>query len=419
MRARIPSDGELTPCQHADTERKRRVAAIVVGALGIFTVAVFLFFSFGTRHIDLDVYRIGARVFLDKGDLYGVIPPTRDGTDLPFTYPPLAAVLLSPLAVLPLALDGLLATLSTVVLLIAVLRLFLRTAGLARPAVNWVVLGILPFALLLDPVRVALVDGQIDVALMALVAWDTLGGGVRVGGRHVHGALVGLAAAVKLTPAVFVLYFLVRGERRAALVAAGSFAGFTALGFLAAPNDSTVYWTHTVFQTERIGAVWYAANQSLTAVLARTGLPQHERTALWLALSLVVLLLAWRAMRRAVAYGGDSVALVFNALAELLISPISWTHHWVWIVPGLTVFADWARRVRVSRAVVVAGFALFAVGPQWLLPHTGDRELRWALWEQLLGGAYVWFALSVLVMATWPYGSRESRVVAEPSHMIN
>lgn len=107
--------------------------------------------------------------------------------------------------------------------------------------------------LILDSVRHTLVDGQIDVALMALVIADTPGGGLRIGRHRAQDVLIGLAAAVKLTPVVFVLYFLGRGERRAA---ASAPAAFTALEFLLAPGDSAEYWGHAAFQTNRIGAFW-------------------------------------------------------------------------------------------------------------------------------------------------------------------
>ena len=352
------------------------------------------------EHIDLNVYRAGARAVLDGADLYGTLPAAAPGIDLPFTYPPIAALLLTPLAVLPSALDALIALSTTVLLLGYVQRTVLRTIG--RPSgamLNWSMLIAMPAALILDPVRIALADGQIDVLLMALVVADTLGSGIRIGGRQHRGVLVGLAAAVKLTPAVFVLYYLVRGDRRAAATSAASFAAFTGLGALMAPRDSSEYWLHAVFQTDRIGAIWYAANQSLEAVLARFGLTGHALSLCWLLGCVLVIALARITMRRAAAFGTPVGVLLLNALAELLISPISWTHHWVWIAPTVVALGASAQHgaPRHIRHLAVIAFAAFALGPQWLLPHGGNRELRWALWEQILGGTYVWFGLTVLV----------------------
>ena len=395
--------------RHRRELRAALVASLIaVAAYGFVSLAGGTARTIGLEHIDLDVYRSGARVLLDRGNLYGALPHPGPGVDLPFTYPPIAAMVLAPLAVLPMALDGLLSILLTVVLLTVVLRLVIRSLGAASGAtLNWGALVALPAVLILDPVRVALVDGQIDVGLMALVVWDTLGGGLRIGHRRPRGALVGLAAAIKLTPAVFVLYFLVRGDRRAAVTSAVSFAGFTLLGFLVAPTDSAEYWGHTVFQTQRIGAVWYAANQSLRAALTRFGLAGRELSVVWALGVLLVLVLAWIAMRRATESGSPAGALVINALAELLISPISWTHHWVWIVPVLVAFGAVGRRtgLRRVRATTNVAFVLFALGPQWFFPHADNRELHWALWEQLVGSAYVWFALAILILAALPHRS--------------
>lgn len=387
----------------ARTRHAGYAALVAAGA----AIAVYCFIALrgglgGTiqiEHIDLNVYRAGARVLLDGGDLYGPLPLAAPGLELPFTYPPIAAVLLAPLALLPVALDALISTAVTALLLAVVMRTVLGELGLrSRPGLNWAVLVAMPAALILDPVRVALLDGQIDVVLMALVTLDTIGPGVRVGPYRLRGVLVGLAAAMKLTPAVFVLFFLVRGDRRSATTAAASFATFSGIGMLAAPHDSIEYWGHTVFQTGRIGSVWYGANQSLEAMLARAGLAGHGLALSWLLACLVVLAMAWMTMRRAAAHANVVGTLLLNALAELLISPISWTHHWVWIVPMIVALGavDHETGMRGLRAFSRIAFVLFALGPQWLLPHGADRELRWALWEQLLGSSYVLFALALL-----------------------
>ncbi len=406
-------DHRRTACEElAGRDRRHRQTAHAAAAASLTAIFAYAFVSLhggltGTiriEHIDLDVYRLGARMALERRDLYGPLPAVGPGIDLQFTYPPIAAVLLAPLAVLPLALDGLVSIALTVTMLVLVLRTVLRAAGLAERAVlNRSVLIALPAVLILDPVRVTLADGQIDVALMGLVVWDTLGGGLRVGRSRPRGLLVGLAAAVKLTPLVFVLYFLARRERRAAATALAAFGAFTALGFMLAPGDSAHYWRHAVFETDRIGSAWYAANQSVRAVLTRFGLTGSALTLVWVLAAVAVVALAWTAMRRPGKFSAPG-ALIINALAELLISPISWTHLWVWIVPGLAVVHAAGERTgrRPLRILAGGAFALFALGPQWLLPHGENRELHWALWEQFLGSAYVWFALAMLITAALP-----------------
>jgi len=358
--------------------------------------------AFGPYRIDLDVYRIGSRVWLHGGDLYGALPATSAGVGLPFSYPPIAAVVLSPLSLLPMAAASTVLTLISIGLAAAVLRVFLRSAAGPR-ARSWeAVAWLLPVALFLEPVRSTLSFGQVNLVLMALVSADCLA----VAPRWPRGALVGVAAAIKLTPGAFVLYFLIRRDYRAALTAAASFAVSTAAGFLLAWGDSVRYWTSVVFQTGRPGSPDYAANQSIQGVLARAGVDLHSPAgiAAWLALSTIVVALAWRGMRRTAAgpagpRAADAWALSLNALAALLVSPISWSHHWVWGETAILALAltSWQERSRGGLALALWGLACFAAAPQWWFPSGGNRELHWAGWEQAVGSSYVAWALAVLV----------------------
>jgi alpha-1,2-mannosyltransferase len=358
--------------------------------------------------LDLDVYRIGGRVWLTGGHLYGSLPKTAQGIRLPFTYPPFAAIVLSPLSLIPLGAAGIIVTLATVALLAVTLRMYL-------PALGWPLAGVLPLALVLEPVRSTISYGQINVALMALVAADCLARAP----RWPRGSLTGLAAAVKLTPLPFVLFFLLRRDYRAAAAMSASFAACTGLGFALAPADSARYWTSVVFDTGRIGSPVYAGNQSILGMLTRAGLRPGTpaATSLWLALSIAVLTAAWLGMRRALAAADAALALSLNAFAALLVSPVSWSHHWVWAGPALLALAGAGRRRRLpgARSAAVCGLVLFALSPQWLLPHGGNRELHWVFWQQAVGGCYVLFAVATLLMAchmrgaaaTPPFGENE------------
>ena len=256
--------------------------------------------AFGPYRIDLDVYRIGSQVWLHGGDLYGALPATSSGLRLPFSYPPIAAVLLSPLSLLPMAAATTALTLVSIGLAAVVLRMFLRSAAGARAGSWWMVAWLLPLALFLEPVRNTLSYGQVNLVLMALVSADCLAAET----RWPRGALVGVAAAIKLTPAAFVLFFLLRRDYRAALTMTVSFGVSTAVGFLLARGDSVRYWTSVVFQSGRPGNPDYAANQSIQGMLARAGVNPHSPAgvAAWLALSAVVVALACRGMRRAAAW---------------------------------------------------------------------------------------------------------------------
>lgn len=377
-------------------------AALILAAVTVFLLSYGRHgISFGPDPIDLGVYRLGGQAWLDGRDLYGQLPPTPSGLRLPFTYPPIAAVLLAPLALAPVTVAGTVFALVSITLLAAVLRLFLsRLAGpgaASARTLGWLLLAALP----LEPVWNTLALGQVNVILMALTAGDAL----LIAPRWPRGALTGLAAAVKLTPAAFVLLFLLRRDYRAAGTAALSFAAATGAGFALAWRDSVRYWGGVVFQVARIGHPGYAANQSIQAVLARAGLnPQAPAgLAAWLVLSAVVLAVTALGMRRALAAHQDGLALGLNALAELLVSPISWSHHWVWCVPVLLTLAALGlcpgHRARLSLAAATSGLVIFVSAPQRWFPHNAVRDLHWALWEQAAGSSYVLFAALVLVLA--------------------
>jgi alpha-1,2-mannosyltransferase len=246
--------------------------------------------------IDLDVYRIGSLVWLRGGNLYGALPKTSAGIGLPFSYPPVAAVVLSPLAVVPMAVAGFALTLASIALTWVVLRVFTRSLS-SRLGLWW----LLPAALGLEPVRATLSFGQVNIALMALVAVDCL----HPGPRWPRGALVGLAAAVKLTPAAFILFFLIRNDWRAANTAAVSFTAVTGAGLILDWHDSMRYWTSVVFSTSRPGSPAFISNQAISGALARAGLDPHSQggSAAWLALSAAVVVIAVIGMRRALVAG--------------------------------------------------------------------------------------------------------------------
>jgi alpha-1,2-mannosyltransferase len=399
--------------QH-NLSRLRRVLlrrpATAGGRIGLIAVnlaclAAFLFafphghgMAFGPYRVDLDVYRIGGRAWLNGVHLYGPLPRTVSGARLPFTYPPVAAILLSPLSMVPMAVASALLTAASVGLLALVLLVCLRSLDQAGEQLGgWAVWWLLPLALALEPVRNTLAYGQVNIALMALVAVDCLAPST----RWPRGTLVGLAAAIKLTPAAFVLFFLLRRDWRAAGMAAASFLAATGVGFLLAWHDSVQYWTRTVFDASRVGGLPYAANQSVVGVLARVGLGHPALAEVWLVVAVAVVGAAWRGMRQSFVVSQDCLAMSLNGFAALLISPISWSHQWVWCVPALVALAAAGLRhkARGPLAITAAGMVIFAAGPQWWFPNGQSRELDWSAWQQIVGSAYVGFAAIILVIA--------------------
>ncbi|HEX4703913.1 MAG TPA: glycosyltransferase 87 family protein [Pseudonocardiaceae bacterium] len=385
-------------------DRRRGLGALLVLQA---VVLVPLLVSIGPRgprfpayRVDLDVYRLGATALLHGGDLYGTLPLTGDGQHLPFTYPPFAALLLVPFALVPYWLACLAMTLLTVGLLATVLFAVLRSLGtLPTGRRRWPVFGALLLAAeVIEPVRTAIYAGQVDVLVMALVVADVL---VRRP-RWPRGLLIGVAAAIKLTPAVFVLYLLLRRDRRAALTAGLSFVVTSGLGFLFARNDSIRYWTGLAFDDTRVGQPWYAGDQSLLGVLSRLGVASP---ASWLALVALTVTVTVLGMHRALAARRQVLALSLNAVCGLLVSPISWSHHWVWIVVVLPAFAVLPRRMPVA----LGGGVLAMVAPQWWWPRGGTAEQHWNVIEQLTGNGYVWFGAALLVLAVVGTGTNGER----------
>lgn len=347
---------------------------------------------FHKRRIDLDVYRLGAEMWLTGGNLYDRLPPTSFGNHLPFTYPPIAAVLFTPFTRVPPVVASAALTLLSIAVLALVVVVVLRSLDV-RPTYV-LVAALLPAALLLEPVRTTLYFGQVNILLMGLVILDCL----VVKTRWPRGVLVGLAAAVKLTPAAFVLFFLLRGDRRAAVTAAVSFVCVTAVGFLCNPKGSVTYWTSVVFNTNRIGKVTQESNESINGLLSRVGV---ERGLPWLLLVCGAIAFGVMAVRRAV-HPVDALGL--NAFVVLLISPVSWSHHWVWCVPVLLAAGATAWRTRTWQAMALAagGVAVFLLSPHWWW----DADDGWTPFTLTVGNAYVWCAVGVLV---WRSADRQLR----------
>ncbi|HET9892303.1 MAG TPA: glycosyltransferase 87 family protein [Mycobacterium sp.] len=383
----------------APPQRRGRwwLAVALLASAGIATI----YHSFH-GFLDLDVYRLGVRQWLNGGDLYGTLPATHDGARLPFIYPPFAAVALSPIALIPWS-AARVVNFSLAVAALGV-TIYLSTRRLL-PTGNrqdaLLVSGLaLPLALWLEPVRETIGFGQINLILMALVAADCLVDKP----RWPRGALTGIAAAIKLTPAVFLLYFLVRRDIRASVVTIVSAALATAAGFAVLPRESLRYWFGGFAGAAGISGSPYATNQTVKAALARLGLPPLVESGLWLLVAAVVLAAAvagtWWALRSCNAV----LAMVVTATAGVLLSPTSWSHHWVWIVPALLamVVESVQRRSAGWLVATVLTTSVFFIGAHNFFPKGGGRELAWSPGEHLLGDSYVLLALALLIVWTVP-----------------
>jgi alpha-1,2-mannosyltransferase len=354
--------------------------------------------------LDLDVYRSGGATWLAGRSLYDQLLPALT-LHLPFTYPPFSAILMSPLALVGMPVAAMAMTAMSIAALIATGFLVWRAVALEAGA-GWApqlkprlwsavsLLIAVDVSLLLEPVASTLSHGQINVLLMAMVIADA----ACIPRWRGRGILVGLAAAIKLTPAIFVLYFLLRRDYRAATTSFAAFVLFGLIGFALAFQDSIQYWTRTLFNTDRIGYTASASNQSITGALARLGFDGSSAKLAWVGLSLLAVVLAVKGANKALSCGRNLLALTCIALCGLLASPISWSHHWVWILPAVYVLATMGLRERKLWPLLLSVLGLFiaAAQPEWWLPNGAYRELGWTWWQQIVGNAYVLWAFLTL-----------------------
>nr|WP_133909133.1 glycosyltransferase 87 family protein [Actinophytocola oryzae] len=354
--------------------------------------------------VDSAVYRSGAIALLTGEPLYDsdFLSSEPPWARLPFTYPPTGALLFVPLALFATQISwGVLGALS-----VLALALVVRTAIQSlptrptwmTPARTTVIVTVL--ALGLEPVWRTLFLGQINLILMALVVVDVL---VLGRSRYLGGVLVGVAAAVKLTPLIFVPHLWLVGRRADAVRAVVTFAVLQALIFVIIPHDFRQFWSVAVTNPERTGPTFWAGNQSLNGLMLR--LTDLAPWALGAAIA-VGLLLAVPAVflvRRYHLAGQPLTALLVTAFFGVLLSPVSWSHHYVWVVPLVVLLLSrlpdrlpegWARVRDLSGiGAVVLVFASCVL----LIMRTSDPnrlagekpELEWTPPEVLLGSAYL------------------------------
>ncbi|MEU9844315.1 glycosyltransferase 87 family protein [Actinomadura sp. NPDC048032] len=330
--------------------------------------------------LDFRIYRLGGHVLTDGSRLYqGQL------AEHYFTNTPFMAALFTPLAALPLTLARMLWQLSSLAAFVWACALTVRMAGRDISLVLVVAAG-----LLLQPVWQSFFLGQVNLILLALILADLR----RVARGRPAGIGVGVATAIKLTPAVFVVLLLLSRRTKDAVTATATFAACTFLAYAIAPDASRVYWSRTFYDTSRVG-VTYISNQSPYGALARVLRGTAEvggwYTAIPLAIAVSGLAVAALWARR-----GDWLsATAVTGATGLLVSPVSWAHHWVWIVPALAVLLR-----NGHRKSALAAFIVFAVSPLWWTPHNGDpREYGFHVLLTPVANCYLLAGLSFLAYA--------------------
>jgi alpha-1,2-mannosyltransferase len=352
-----------------------------------------------TAHfVDLRVYRMGGSAVLHGEHLYQLRL-----VQLPFTYPPFAAVVFTILAAVPwtVAVTGL--TTASAVALPTALYLVQRLPGPVRQpdrATAWAVaLAAATAAVWLEPASATLGYGQVDILLTAAVLYDL---SLPDTARR-KGVMIGLAAGLKLTPAIFVAYLLVTGRRRAAATATAVFAGTVAAGFAALPASSAWFWAGRFASPGHVSPIQDPQNESLAGALARTMHTAHVLPA-WLPLAAVVAVAGLAVAAAAARRGDEALGFGLCAVTGLLVSPISWIHHWVIAIPALLIAGLAAGRayrmgnVPAAVLVTVAITAVAVIGWTGLAGETPRSGwLTLPAWVLVRSVSYVLIGLAVLV----------------------
>ena len=371
----------------------------VVAALGCG-----LYFALRTYEVDLGVYlRLGGR-YIFTSHLYSL---GLGHTGLLFTYPPFAALLFAPWQRLFTTVDGVQMgwTMCNLVALVALLVLTLRIVKPEwRRTSRWrLALALTLPALLLNPVLVTVGFGQVNLVVTLLVLWDLLGSR-RVGPwRMPMGVATGVAAAVKLTPIIFVPYLLLTRRFRAAATCLATFVACGLVTFAVSPASSRVYWTKALFDPTRTATsvltpgLGFISNQSLSGVAARIAHGDVSQLALTPVLLLVSAGGLWIA---SVAHRHSSpmLGVLVCAATWLLVSPVTWSHHMVWVVPATLWFALGSDRPRHGRWVAAAAAVLFWSAPIWWVPHGRLLELHLNVWQLAAGDS---FFVAVVAFLGW------------------
>ena len=366
--------------------------ALAVGLVSVLgSVAIWAIYHTNTGWAyDTGVYRMGVSIVLHAGDLYAKSTPH------PYTYPPFSALLFFPLGLLPPDAASIVWTAFSVAAFIVVawisLTYLLPDFSLpVRGRVGWGLLTVVILATVwLDPIADTLLAGQVNLVVMALVLTDLL----LPDTNRWKGIATGFAATFKLLPLFFVIYLLLTRQFAAAVRAIAAFAATVVIGFIVLPRDSLTYWGGTFLESARVGDSQNPRSESLLSLLVRWSHGADWARPVWLVLEIVVAigilgLAVWAHRHR-----DEFLAICIIAAGTLYLSPITWRHHWVWILPMLLwlCFPPPLRgRVRLGawRWIPIALIALdFYLRPYGGIPVDAQIDLHLSLTQLLLSSTH-------------------------------
>ena len=391
-----PAEGseESVVPESSDRWPQRRRIMIVAGLV---LAALTFDYVVAIRHgfFDLHVYH-GAITYWthEGGSIYDFVLPF---STYGFTYPPFAALVMMPLGVTPWPLAIVLSCIACAAVSVTVIYWFVDPVARRERWIRWYVVGIVvAFAIVFEPLRETFLFGQVNMYLVALVGADLLFLTAR--GNRFAGIGIGLATAIKLTPGIFIVYLLVTKRWRAALTASAAAAAATLVGAALAPDASRVFWTDALWNTDRVGALAFISNQSLNGAVAR--LNDHDpSTVLW-GLTVIAVLAVWVIrVRRAIAVGDEKTGFALTGVVGCLISPITWVHHLVWVLPAVLLMFDRAvaetsrDRRRMLWGLTLFSYAVLSSRLVWYFHEIwAGSPIYW-----FFSNAYVWISLALLI----------------------
>ncbi|HZG93782.1 MAG TPA: glycosyltransferase 87 family protein [Mycobacteriales bacterium] len=402
----MPSRHPGQPASRLPAARVVFVAAALVALALSFPILWHQIYADPTnRLVDLEVYREAGRSVLDSRAVYEFRTP--EPQDLPFTYPPFAAVLSVPLALVHFMVAGWIWELASLVVLIGLV------AFLYRPVVEWwrdwlstrygdraatltaaaLAPLLLPALIWLEPVRTTFRFGQVNIFMIALVVADCC----LPRTRWPRGVLVGLATAIKLTPGLFVPYLWLTGRRRAAYVATATFVAAQGLAMVVIPGDSVDYWTDAFFSSGRLGNNRGTANIAIRGALMRWWLPGVILAAVLLVIAGGVLVVGMSRAVRASQAGAEVAGVTIVGLITVAISPVSWDHHAVWVVGALALLvADPTRTRRLLAAVLLAGWFYTRI-PWWTSKPARLTDWPLRIIFRLTNQSFTWLVVALVL----------------------
>ena len=415
-RALIAKVGRIDTVTTAPSPTRDRLATIAPLLLAL-SVAARLAWTYlapnGANFVDLHVYVGGAATIGTDHALYDfVYADQTPDFPLPFTYPPFAAVVFYPLHLLPFGFVSFAWTVGIMAALYGVVRVSQRLLGRGsrRAAMCWTAVGIW-----IEPLRSTLDYGQINVLLVLAVLYA-----VYSTRWWLSGLLVGLAAGIKLTPAISGLYFLGVKRWGAALFAAVVFVGTVGVSVLVLGDQARYYFTDLIFNAERVGSVATSQNQSWRGGISR--IVGHDAgysvpVIVAIAVTAVLAVLAWRAIAAGDAEKPDRLGgIVVVQLFGLLLSPISWTHHWVWLLPTMIWLIHGPLRDRLGAQILGWGWlALTLIGPPWLLSFAQPTIWQTGRPWYLAWAGLVYIVAAVATLAWIAATGRRSRRSVSPA----